>query len=46
MALVMVDFGDPAIDDRDAAARQIGPDVGWNVVTIGEDRQCVGPVVV
>src|SRR6185437_13616331 len=39
------DFGDPAIDDRYTAARQIGPDIGRNVVTIGEDRQPVGPIV-
>ena len=46
MALVMIDFGDSAIDDRDAAARQIGTDIGWNVVTMGEDRQRVSPIVV
>src|SRR4051794_36740242 len=46
MAPVMGDLGDPAIDDRYVAARQIGPDIGWNVVTIGEERQRVGPIVV
>src|SRR6266498_6024343 len=45
MALVMGDLDDPAIDDRYVAARQIGPDIGRNVVTIGEERQPVGPVV-
>src|SRR5216117_361609 len=30
---------------RIVAARQIGPDIGWNVVTIGEDSQLVGPIV-
>src|SRR5688500_18553203 len=44
MALVMGDLDDPAIDDRYVAARQIGPDIGRNVVTIGEDSQLVGPV--
>src|SRR5439155_24580202 len=39
------DPGDPAIDDRYIAARQIGPDIGRNVVTIGEERRRVGPVV-
>src|SRR5215211_7689326 len=46
MAPVMGDLGDPAIDDRNVAARQIGPNIGRNVVTIGEDRQRVGPIVV
>src|SRR5882724_10752531 len=46
MAPVMGDLGDPAIDDRYVAARQIGPDIGRNVVTIGEERQRVGPIVV
>src|SRR5438552_15111012 len=45
MALVMGDLDDPAIDDRYVAARQIGPDIGRNVVTIGEERQPVGPIV-
>src|SRR6266446_5366504 len=45
MAPVMGDLGDPAVDDR-YAARQIGPDIGRNVVTIGEERQRVGPIVV
>src|SRR6185369_8864641 len=45
MAPVMGDFGDPAIDDSYLAARQIGPDIGWNFVTIGQERQRVGPIV-
>src|SRR4051812_49898713 len=45
MALVMGDLDDPAIDDRYVAARQIGVDIGRNVVTIGEDSQLVGPIV-
>src|SRR3954469_25928688 len=45
MAPVMGDLGDPALDDRYVAARQIGPDIGRNVVTIGEERQRVGPIV-
>src|SRR5690349_4409462 len=45
MAPVMGDLGDPAIDDRYVAARQIGLDIGWNVVTISEDSQLVGPIV-
>src|ERR1041384_1694553 len=45
MAPVMGDRDDPAIDDRDVAARQISPDIGRNVVTSGEDRQRVGPIV-
>src|SRR5205814_2351535 len=45
MAPVMGDLDDPAIDDRYVAARQIGPDIGRNVVTIGEERQRVSPVV-
>src|SRR4051812_48266510 len=46
MAPLMGDLGDTAIDDRYVAARQIGPDIGWNVVTIGEECQRVGPIVV
>src|SRR5205823_13128737 len=45
MAPVMGDPGDPAIDDGYASARQIGPDIERNVMTIGEDRQLVGPIV-
>src|SRR5438067_5132027 len=45
MAPAMGDLGDPAIDDRYVAARQIGPDIGRNVVTIGEEGQPVGPIV-
>src|SRR3954453_20003885 len=45
MAPVMGDLGDPALDDRYVATRQIGPDIGWNVVTIGEEGQAVGPIV-
>src|SRR5215216_760832 len=44
-ALVMGDLDDPAIDDRYVAVRQIGLDIGRNVVTIGEDSQLVGPIV-
>src|SRR3954471_6540155 len=46
MAPLMGDLGDTAIDDRYVAVRQIGPDIGWNVVTIGEERQRVGPIAV
>src|SRR4051812_48574362 len=45
MAPVTGDLGDPALDDRYVAMRQIGPDIGRNVVTIGEERQPVGPIV-
>src|SRR5438128_10319193 len=45
MAPAMGDLGDPAVDDRYVATRQIGPDIGRNVVTIGEERQPVGPIV-
>src|ERR1043166_475693 len=45
MAPVMGDLGDPALDDRYVATRQIIPDIGRNVVTIGEERQPVGPIV-
>src|SRR6185436_3373145 len=45
MAPVTGDLDDPAIDDRYVAARQIGPDIGRNVETSGEDRQRVGPIV-
>src|ERR1041385_838173 len=45
MAPAMGDLDDPAIDDRYVAARQIGPDICRNVVTSGEDRQRVGPIV-
>lgn len=45
MASVRGDLGDPAVNDRYVAARQIGPDIGRNVVTIGKDRQPVGPIV-
>src|SRR6185312_10786362 len=45
MAPAMGDLDDPAIGDRYFAARQIGPDIGRNVVTSGEDRQRVGPIV-
>ncbi len=39
MAPVMGDLDDPAIHDRYVAARQIGPDIERNVVTIGEERR-------
>src|SRR5881227_1278195 len=45
MAAAMGDLDDPAIDDRYFAARQIGPDIGRNIVTSGEDRQRVRPIV-
>src|SRR5438445_13563298 len=45
MAPAMGDLDDPALEDRYVAARQIGPDSGRNVVTSGEDRQLVGPIV-
>src|SRR5215208_5796581 len=45
MAPVMGDLDDPAIDDGYVAARQIGPDIGRHVVTIGEERQPVGPIL-
>src|SRR6266542_6592417 len=45
MAPAMDDLDDPAIDDRYVAARQIGPDTGRNIVTSGEERQRVGPIV-
>src|SRR5438552_12709428 len=45
MAPAMGYLDDPAIDDRYFAARQIGPDIGRNVMTSGEDRQRVGPIV-
>ena len=45
MAPVISDLDDPAIDDRRVAAHQIGPDIGRNVMTVGEDRQLVGPIV-
>src|SRR6188474_2208307 len=45
MALVMGDLDDPAIDDKYVAARQVGLDIGRNVVTIGKDSQFVGPML-
>src|SRR5204862_202682 len=45
MALVMGGLDDPAIYDRYGAARQIGLDIGRDVVTIGEESQLVGPIV-
>src|SRR5438876_9203623 len=45
MALVMGDLDHPATDDRYVAARQIGLDIGRNVMTIGEDSQRVSPIV-
>src|SRR5690242_6424675 len=44
MALAMGDLDDPALDDRYVATRQLGLDIGRNVVTIGEDSQLVGPI--
>src|SRR5690242_5986299 len=45
MASTMRDFDEPAVNDVYVAARQIVPDLGRNVVTSGEDRQSVGPVL-
>src|SRR6185437_2888164 len=45
VALVMGDLDDPAIDDGYVAAREIGLDIGRNVMTIGKDSQLVGPIV-
>src|SRR5690349_13941634 len=45
MALVVDDLDDPAIDDRYVAARQMGLDLGREVVTVGEESQLVGPIV-
>ncbi|MCY1243335.1 hypothetical protein D9M72_563460 [compost metagenome] len=45
MAPVACDFGDPAINERDLPARQIGPYVGSDVVTVAEDGQPVSPIV-
>src|ERR1044071_9185912 len=45
VALVMGDLDDAAIDDRYVASRQIGLDIGRNVVTIGEESKLVGPIV-
>ena len=39
------DFSVLTGDGEGLAARQIGPDIGRNVVTIGEERQRVGPIV-
>jgi hypothetical protein len=44
MGSVLGDPSDPAIDDGYVASRQIGPDIGRNIVTIGEERQRVGPI--
>lgn len=44
MALLMGDLDDPAKGDRYVAARQIGLDIGRNVVTVGQDSQPVGPI--
>src|SRR5205085_11386876 len=45
MAPVMGDLDDPALDDRYAAARQIGLDIGGDVMTIGEASQLVRPIL-
>lgn len=42
--LLMGDLDDPAIDDRDVSVRQIGLDIGRNVMPIGKDSQLVSPV--
>src|ERR1051325_1822693 len=45
VAPVTGDFGDPAVDERYVAARQIGQDIRRNVVAISEEGQPVGPIV-
>ena len=45
MGPALGDPSDPAIDKGYVASRQISPDIGRNVVTIGEERQPVGPIV-
>src|SRR5437763_14552502 len=45
MAPVMGDLGGPGLADRYVATRQIGPDIGRDVVTMGEERQPGGPFV-
>jgi len=45
MAVVMGDLDDPAIDDGYVAVRQIGLDIGRNVMTIGKDSLLVSPIV-
>jgi len=45
MTLVMRDLDDPAIDDGYVAARQVGLDIGRDVMTISEDGQPVSPIV-
>src|SRR5436189_3986127 len=45
MAPLMGDLGDPALDERYVATRQIGPDIGRKGATIGEERQPFGPSV-
>src|SRR5579872_3100119 len=44
MGPALGDPSDPAIDDGYITARQIGSDIGRNIVTIGEDSQIVGPI--
>jgi hypothetical protein len=41
----MAYFGDTTIDDSYLAAGQIGSGIGWDFVTIGQDRQIIGPIV-
>lgn len=38
MAVMMGDLDDPAFDDGYVAVRQIGPDIGRNVMTIGKEQ--------
>ena len=45
MALAMGDLDDPAINHRNVAAGQIGPNIGRDVVTVRKDSQQVGPIV-
>lgn len=44
MTLVMNNFDNPAIDNRDIAARQIGKDIRRNLMTIGENSDPGGPI--
>src|SRR6185437_9535108 len=45
MTPFMGDPDDPAINDWYVATRQIGADIERNIVSIGKDRQSVGPIV-
>src|SRR5690348_6358278 len=45
MVPTTADLGDPAFYDSYVAVRQVGSDIERDLVTIGEDRQPVGPIV-